>query len=144
MPVKTFYEIFEEVEKAKTKKDKIAILHANSSPGLKAVLGYTFDPTVKWLLPEGDPPFQPLKNSAEAEGRLISEVKKFYLFVEGPTEAQRNMKQTQRERIFIEMLESIDSRDAQILLGMKNRKLPFKSVTRKLAAEAFPGISKHW
>jgi hypothetical protein len=144
MAFKTFYEIFEEVEKAKTKAEKIAALHKNSSPALKAVLGYTYDPTVKWLLPESDPPFKAMANSAEAEGRLISEVKKFYLFVEGTTEAQRNMKPSQRERIFIEMLESIDASDAKVLLGMKNRKLPFKSITRKLVAEAFPGISKHW
>lgn len=144
MTSKTFYEIFEEVEKAKTKKDKVAVLHKHSSAGLKAVLGYTFDPTVKWLLPEGDPPYKPLADSADQEGRLIAEVKKFYLFVEGNTDAQRNMRAAQRERIFIEMLESVDHRDAKVLLGMKNRKLPFKSITRSLAAEAFPGISKHW
>lgn len=144
MTSKTFYEIFEEVEKAKSKKDKIAVLHKHSNAGLKAVLGYTYDPTVKWLLPEGDPPYTPLPSSADAEGRLIAEVKKLYLFVEGPSDAQRNMKPMQRERIFIEMLESIDQRDAKILVAMKNRKLPFKSITRALVAEAFPGISKHW
>lgn len=144
MPAKTFYEILEEVEKAKTKQEKIKLLHKNSSAGLKAILGYTYDPTVKWLLPEGDPPYNALPTSADAEGRLVAEVKRFYLFVEGPTDAQRNMKQIKREQLFIEMLESIDHRDALVLLGMKNRKLPFKSINRKLVAEAFPGISKHW
>lgn len=144
MASKTFYEIFEEADKAKTKKEKIAVLHKYSSAGLKAILGYTYDPTVKWLLPEGDPPYTPLASSADVEGRLVAEVKKLYLFVDGPSDAQRNMKPMQRERIFIEMLESIDHRDAKILLAMKNRKLPFKSITRALVAEAFPGISKHW
>lgn len=144
MPHKTFYEIFEEVEKAKTKQEKINILQKNSSPALKAVLGYTFDPNVKWLLPEGDPPYTPLGANADVEGRLVAEIDKFYLFVEGPTDAQRNLKQIKRENLFIQMLESIDHRDAKVLLGMKNRKLPFKSITRKLVAEAFPKLAKDW
>jgi hypothetical protein len=144
MPKKTFYEIFEEVEKAKTKQDKINTLHKYSSPALKAILGFTYDPSVKWLLPEGDPPYKPLDASSDAEGRLTYEVDKFYLFVEGPTDAQKNIKQIKRENLFIQMLESVDHRDAKVLLGMKNRKLPFKSITRKLVAEAFPNISKDW
>lgn len=144
MPQKTFHEIFDEVEKAKSRKDKIAVLHKHSSAALKQVLGYTFDPNVKWLLPEGDPPYKPLKKDSDVEARLLSELRKLYLFVEGTTEQQRNLKQVRREQLFIELLEVIDPRDAKVLIGMKDGKLPYKGVTRKLVAEAFPNLARNW
>jgi hypothetical protein len=140
----TFHEIFDQVDKAKTKKEKIAVLHTYSSAALKTVLGYTFDPGVKWLLPETNPPYKALPPNADQEARLISELKKMYLFVEGPTETQRNLKQAKRELLFINLLEVVDPRDALVVLGMKDGKLPYKGLTRKLVAEAFPNMSANW
>ena len=140
----TFHEIFDQVDKAKTKKEKIAVLHTYSSAALKTVLGYTYDPGVKWKLPETDPPYNALPANADQEARLISELKKMYLFVDGPTETQRNLRQAKREMLFIELLEVIDPRDALVVLGMKNGKLPYKGLTRKLVAEAFPNMSANW
>jgi len=141
---KTFYEIFTEVEKCKTKKEKIAKLREHSSAAMKAVLGHTYDPNVKWLLPEGDPPYKPAADGVDVQGQFVSELRKLYLFVEGNTDTQRNLKQVKRETLFIEMLENIDPGDAKVLLGMKDRKLPFKGITRKLVAEAFPNLAKNW
>jgi hypothetical protein len=140
----TFHEIFDRVDKAKTKKDKIAVLHEYSGASLKTILGYTYDPGVKWLLPETNPPYKPLPEHSDQEARLVSELKKMYLFVEGPTDTQRNLKSTKREMLFIELLEVIDPRDALVVLGMKNGKLPYKGLTRNLVAEAFPKMSANW
>ena len=141
---KTFHEIFTEVGNASKKADKIRVLHENSSKELKAVLGYTYDPNVEWLIPEGDPPYRPLEKSLDQEYGLAQESRKFYLFVKGITPAQRNLTQAKRESIYISMLESIDPDDAKVLLAMKTGKLPYKGLTQKLVAEAFPGISKNW
>jgi hypothetical protein len=131
---KTCYEIIEWCSKGKTRKDKIARLQKNSGPVLKTILGYTFDPNVKWLLPEG----------LEVHGALTSELRRLYLFVEGPTETQQKLKSQRREALFIELLESVHPEDAKLLLSMKERKLPVKGITRKLVAEAFPNLSKDW
>ena len=141
---KTFYEIFKEVHNAKKKAEKIAVLHHYSSAAVKTVLGYTYNPNVKWLLPEGTPPYTPLPKGADQESALASELRKIYLFTEGDTEAQRNLKPNRRETLFIVMLESIDPRDAKVLIGMKERKLPFNGLTRKLVDEAFPNLTKDW
>jgi len=141
---KTFHEIFTEVGNATKKADKIRILHENSSKELKAVLGYTYDPNVEWLLPEGDPSYKPLEKSLDQEYGLAQESRKFYLFVKGITPAQRNLTQAKRESLYIGMLESIDPDDAKVLLAMRTRKLPYKGLTQKLVAEAFPGIAKNW
>lgn len=141
---KTFHSIFEEVGKATKKSDKISILQKNSSPALKQVLGMTYDPRVEWLLPEGIPPYKPLPKSADQEAMLAAEMRRVYLFVNGDTDSQRNLKQVRREQLFIELLESIDPDDAKVLLGMKEGKLPYKGLTRKLVAEAFPNLAKDW
>ena len=141
---KTFYEIFKEVHNAKKKAEKIAVLHHYSSASLKTILGYTYDPRIKWLLPEGIPPYTPLPDAADQEAGLAAELRRIYLFVEGNSETQRNLKQTRREQIFIDMLESVDPRDAKVLIGMKEGKQPFNGLTRKLVAEAFPNIAKDW
>lgn len=141
---KTWYEILEAVGNKKTKQEKIALLKKHSGPSLKTILGYTFDPNVKWLIPEGVPPYKPLFEGSDVEGRLDYELRKLHYFVEGPTEDQRTLRQAKREEMFITLLESVDARDAKLLLAMKERKLPFKGVTRNLVAEAFPNLAKNW
>ncbi|MBC8553895.1 MAG: hypothetical protein H8D23_30155 [Candidatus Brocadiales bacterium] len=141
---KTFYEIFKEVHNAKKKAEKIAVLHHYSSGSMKTILGYTYNPNIKWLLPEGTPPYTPLPKGADQEAGLSSELRRIYLFVEGDTDAQKNLKPHRREQIFIDMLESIDPRDAKVLIGMKEGKQPFNGLTRKLVEEAFPNLAKDW
>jgi hypothetical protein len=96
------------------------------------------------LLPEGVPPHKPLPKDADAEITLATAQRQFYLFVEGPTDTQRNLKQHRREELFIQLLESVNPDDVKVLVGMKDRKLPYKGVTRKLVAEAFPNLAGHW
>ena len=139
---KTFHQMFKYTEKL-NKKDKIKHLQMNSSPGLKAVLGYTFDPNVKWLLPEGTPPFKP-NTVSDNEGQLEYESRKFYLFVDGPSDTQQKLRQTKREELFINMLENLNPYDAKILIAMKDRKLPYKGITKKLVQEAFPNLARDW
>ena len=144
MSTKTFDSIFKQVEQSTKKEDKIRILRENSSSTMKAILGYAYDPYVEWLLPETDPPYQALPQNADAEITLQGAQKQFYLFVKGPTETQKNLKQTRRELLFIQLLESVHPDEAKVLLGMKNRKLPYRGLTRKLVAEAFPNLASSW
>lgn len=144
MSTKTFDSMFKKVEEAKTKKEKLQILRENSSPVLKQILGLTYDPRVNWLLPEGTPPYTPLPDNADAEITLQYASRQFYLFIEGNSDTQRNLKPLKRESIFIQLLESVNPAEVKVLLGMKDRKLPYKGVTRKLVAEAFPNLAKDW
>jgi len=144
MSTKTFDSMFKKVEEAKTKAEKLQILKENSSPVLKQILGLTYDPRVNWLLPEGTPPYTPLPNDADAEITLQYASRQFYLFIEGNSETQRNLTQIKREALYIQLLESVNPAEVKILLGMKDRKLPYKGVTRKLVAEAFPNLAKDW
>jgi len=49
-------EILDKVSKLKTKKEKVAWLKTHDSDGLRMVIKSSFDPELKWLLPDGDVP----------------------------------------------------------------------------------------
>ena len=132
-------QIIDKIEKQTTKTKQVEFLKKYSSKELKIVLGYGMDPGVKWLLPETDPPYKPLEQSTDQEGRFYQEVDKLEYFIATPEGL--NVKQVRREVLFIQILESIDPRDALLLLRMKNRKLKIKKDAVK---EAFPNLTANW
>lgn len=138
------HEIFLEVEKARGRKAKIAALHANSSKNLKQFLDYTFNENINWLVPPGNPPFEPSKDDANLlRGRIHQDFRLFQHFLSnGP---YPNMTQHKRENMFISLLESLHVEDAKLICYVKdNRSLPYKTVTRELIEEAFPIFTKNW
>ena len=134
---KMIYEIFELVEKAKTRQDKIDVLKKHETWGLKDVLRGTFDESIKWLLPEGRPPFN-ANDGHNAPSNLLKQNGKFKYFVSGA--GYNNMMPIKREVMFIGMLESIHPKDAEVALCMIAKKSPAKGLTKKLVQEAFPGL----
>ncbi len=127
------------IEAQTTKERQVDFLHLYSSYALKAVLGYGMHPGVKWLLPDGDPPYRPLEVSTDQEGRFYTECKKLIYFVDSPE--GRQVQQLKREQLFIQVLESLDPRDAQLLLRMKNRQL---KIMPEAVAIAFPNLWEAW
>ena len=115
---------------------KIACLRQNASPTLHAILRGAFDPGIKWLLPEGNPPYKPCE-LVDQHSRLYTETRKLYLFIEG---GNPNLKQIRREQLFIELLEAVDPEDAKLLLSIKDKELHYPGITKDLINQAFPGL----
>lgn len=144
-------EILAEAARLKKKAEKIDYLRQNWSVPLGTVLRYALEPHIRWVLPEGDVPYKPNK-FLDAEGRLYSEARKLYLFCEGgerpspvvpgPAEdpRSRQSKDFRRQKLFIELLESITPEDAELLCAAKDKKLPYRGLDRKTISEAFPGL----
>lgn len=107
-----------------------------ANPGVSQVLKYAFDPDIKWLLPDTDPPYTPC-DYPNMDNEFYGQLKKLYLFVEGGNDDLPNLK---RERLFIDMLESIHQDDAILLLAIKNKTLPYENITPKIVLKAFPGL----
>jgi hypothetical protein len=142
--LKTFFEIFEEVEKAKNKKEKIAVLHANSSSHLKEMLSIAFNPKLKWLVPEGTPPYDtPQEDPNVLRQRLYQEMRMLQHFTNATP--YPNMKDSKRQQLFIDLIKTIHQDDAKLICFIKdNRKLPQKTVTKALVEEAFPKLAAKW
>lgn len=133
---KKLYQILKEVSEFTPASDRHLFLRQSGSVAIKEILRYAFDKNINFVLPKGEPPFKPFEGY-DAEGRLYSEIRRLYLFVEG---GNPNLKPVRREFLFIQLLESIDSEDAKLLLAVKEKKLPFKGITEKTVRQAFPDL----
>ena len=134
--MKTLYKILKECSEGKTPAERVSLLQQNGSGAVQIILKHAFDPAIKFLLPEGPAPFKPAE-VLDQEGRLYSELRRLYLFVEG---GNPNITTIKREMLFIQLLESIDKDDAELLVSVKDKKLPFKSINEKLVRQAFPNL----
>ena len=135
--VQLMSEILTKVNNAKDKPKKIAILQQNASAPLKQVLKGAFDSNIVWDLPAGAPPY--IANDAPIgteHGLLRNEAKRLWHFVKG---ADNDLTKTQKETMFIQMLEGLHQDEAKVLLGMKNKSLNkmYKGLTESVVKEAF-------
>ena len=132
-----FSEILTKVNNAKDKPKKIAVLKQHENAPLKQVLKGAFDPSIIWDLPEGDPPY--IANEAPVgteHGLLRNEAKRLWHFVKG---ADNDLTKTQKETMFIQILEGLHQDEAKVLLGMKSKSLNkmYKGLTESVVKEAF-------
>ena len=132
-------EILQKVSNAKTKAQKIKLLNEYNSPALRAILIANFDESVISMLPEGKVPYKPNDAPEETEHtKLIQEYRKLYLFFKGGA----NISQTRRETLFIQLLEGLHEKEAEVLTLKKDRKIGKRwKITRQCVEEAFPQIT---
>ena len=130
--------IFQAVQSA-TKKEKINVLRQLGNEHVKKILLHAFHPGIKFILPEGTPPYVFRGTPEGFPTTLYPEVRKFYIFCEG---GGANIEQIKRESIFIQMLENIHPDEAKIVIAMKDKKLNelYDTITYKLVREAFPEL----
>lgn len=122
------------ISNIKDKKERVEALKQNGVEPVKAILNGIFNPNIKFLLPEGSPPYTPSVH--ENPTALFKSTRTFFHFVEGGS----NITQVQRERIFLQLLESIEAGDAELLLAMKDKKSPYPGLTKDIVLAAFPEL----
>jgi hypothetical protein len=132
-------EIFEKVDAAKNEEERINILRVNDSPVLQTVLGISFNPASKMRLPEGKPPFKVDKDLplGYSPTNLYKEARKFYIWFQ-----PSNLSKVKLESLFIEMLESVHWKEADILCAMKDKALSalYKNMTEDLVRKTYPTL----
>lgn len=133
------FEVLDLFTEAKSRKDKIEVLkkYGQNMP-VRDVLQGTFDPSIEWNLPDGTPPYTP-NNEDTAPSSLRRQHLDFKYFVKGLLESNR-LNPIKRERMFIDMLESVHPEDAKILVSMINKKAPVKGLTKKIVQEVYPNL----
>lgn len=135
-------ELLLNISKKTTKKEKIVLLQkARNEPHVFSILKYIFKDSIEWDLPEGDPPYTPLPKESDAQNVLYSKFRMLPVFMKGE---YPNMKKSKREHLFIELIESLDPDDAKLIIGMKDKKMPFKGLTKKTVCDAFPEDTVGW
>ena len=130
-------EVLKLVEETKGKQSKVDILKQFTGRNdIKYALKAAFDPRVVFTLPDGLPdgfvvgdPDTPEGAMDMAPERFIRVFKRMQYWVEGGS-AQAS--QSKREEIFLNTLRSLEKSEAEFLVAIKDKTMPFKSVTKEI------------
>jgi len=162
------FEVLDLVDKQRSKAKKIEVLQKYESLHIKTVFIWNFDDTVVSLLPEGEVPYGNLVEDGTSTGSLsqkisnrtkgdniayngteedlkaqkssiANEYAKFYNFVQGGNPSLNAIK---RELMFINILEGLHPREAEIVALIKDKRLGERyKITKALVTDAYPDIT---
>lgn len=141
MADKMISEILATAGSKKTKKEKIEYLRSQNSRPLRTILKGAFDPSVTFLLPEGEPPYR--KDDAPKgfePSNLHRMTRRFKYFDTGGV--GERLDTAKREKMFIDVLESLHPDEAELVILMKDKKLQgkYKGITKKLVSDTWPTL----
>ena len=133
----SFAEVLKKVNNAKTKDKKIQVLKKHDNDSLRMVIKSSFDPKIKWVLPEGDVPYKPNEAPEGTEHTLlVQEARKLWHFIEG---ADNKTPRMRKETMFVQMLEGLHKEEAELLVYAKDKKLhqKYKGLSHEVVKTAF-------
>ena len=161
------FEILDLASKQRTNARKVEVLKTYEDISLKTILIWNFDETVISVLPEGDVPYASTGEQTSYSGTLSSKIddavskmgelntnslgsmdqgmssirkeyRMFYNFVKGGNDGLSSLR---RETMFINILQGLHPKEAEILVLVKDKKLENKyKITKEVVKEAYPDI----
>ena len=168
LPTNPFiFEILELASKQRSNAKKVEVLKTYSDPSLKTILIWNFDESVISLLPEGEVPYASTGEQTSYSGTLSSKVEDavskmselgsnslgsmdqgkssirkeyhmFYNFVKGGNDGLSSLR---RETMFINILQGLHPKEAELLCLVKDKKLTDKyKISFDNVKEAYPDI----
>ena len=166
LPTNPFvFEVLELASKQRTNAKKVEVLKTYEHDSIKTILIWNFDNSVISLLPEGEVPYgnadeqsvysgtlsENLKKEAlggesatgqDLDGRgrtsLRREYQNLYHYVKG---GNNTLTTIRREMMFINLLQGLHPREAEVLVLTKDKKLTDKyKITHEIVKEAYPDI----
>ena len=136
--MKHIHEIFDEFEEAKTKKQRMDIIGKNLSPTLVEVLKLTFHPNYQWIMndiPENYKIPQDVLPGITHD-TLNNQLRRIYIVQKGNATAEK-LTPKRRNELMIQMLESLEPREAEIIAGILRKDQGVKGLDYKFVKEAF-------
>ena len=132
-------EILELVSEQKTDAKKVALLKEYECDILKSLFIWNFDDSVISLLPTGNVPYKPNESPLGTDhSSLRREQRSLYNFVKGGNDQLSTIR---RETIFIQMLEGLHPKEADIVIAVKDKNLEdMYDVSFEVVEEAYPDI----
>ena len=118
--------------KLKSKDEKIAWLQKHNSKPLRNIIKIMYDKSLQLNIPNTAPPYT-ASEMPDSHGMLYRESRKLKYFVKGFD--GDNIHPIRREALFIQMLETVDKDDAELLIKMIAQK-PLKGLTANVIVEA--------
>lgn len=139
MARKLISEVLTEAGKISNREERIKFLRMNKSPGLTDILRINYDETIVPALPQGAPSYKQDDAPKGYEYTILNKAyTQFKYFFKGPI--ANKMKPLKREGLFLNLLESLNPEEAELLIAAKDKKLKYKGITKKLVCDAFPNL----
>lgn len=159
------HEILELVQGQRSNAKKVEVLQKYRTDCLTAILIWNFDETAVSALPQGEVPYSRAEEQSAQNESLSSSINKlnkvdglskmdevvrtratsirkewgnFYNYLQGGNPSLTGLR---RETMFIQMLEGLHPREAEIMVLVKDKNLQSKyKITRSVISEAYPDI----
>jgi len=168
LPTNPFaFEVLELASKQRTNAKKVEVLKKYEDPSLKTILIWNFDESIISLLPQGDVPYASAGEQTSYSGTLSAKIddavskmdelssnslgsmdqgrssirkeyQMFFNFVKGGNDGLSSLR---RETMFINILQGLHPKEAEIIVLVKDKKLQTKyKITQEIVSEAYPDI----
>lgn len=144
MITKTAYETLEDIAAivdAVERKQSLRKLFTQNR-GLATAVQRCYHPEYTWDLPPGELPDTVAKKSRHDEsGPFYHSIKRWHIFrpaSEVPTNGA--IKKHLREQQFISLYEGVADRDADLLIAIKDKKLPWETLNAEFVVDAVPEL----
>ena len=139
MARKLVSEVLEAAGKIVKRDERIKFLQLNKSPGLTDILRIQYDDSIVSVLPEVAPSYQQDDAPKGYEYTILNKAyTNFKYFFKG--RVANDMKPLKREGLFLNLLESLNPEEAELLIAAKDKKMKCKGITKRLVNDAFPNL----
>lgn len=157
------FDVFELVLKQRTKAKKIEVLQKYRDDSILYVFMWNFNPSILSDLPEGEVPYGKIDETGAGDDTLSKaiekqinstnlfmdtvnrtsiarEYKQFYNFCKG---GNITLSRSRRENMFINLLEGLHPKEAEIIMLVKDKRLTDKyPISIEIIREAYPDAVK--
>jgi hypothetical protein len=135
------FQIFDDFEQASTKSEKMEVIGKNLSSTLVEVLKLTYHPNFQWLVKELPDNYKVASDNIPGFNRsqLSTELRRLYLFQQGNPDAER-LSPRKRQELLYQLLDSVEPREAEVILGIFQKDQGVKGLDYKFVKEAFPNL----
>jgi hypothetical protein len=139
--MKPLYEVFDEFDEAKNKKERMNVIQKNLSNTLVKVLEMAYHPNIQWKVSELPHNYKLPTDTLPGitYDSLESQLRRMYVFSQGNETAEK-LTPKRREELLSQILDSIEPREAEIILGIFQKDLGVKGLDYKFIKEAFPNL----
>lgn len=138
--IKNIHEVFEELENATDRDAAKAILFYNMNPGLKGVLRGNFHPGIYFVF-DDIPAYR--ENDAPlglGDTSIHKEIFRGYIFERNNPRVDPNLTLERKRQILVQILESLEAKEAKIFADMLMKRIKVKHLTKELIEEVFPDM----
>jgi hypothetical protein len=138
--MKNIYEIFDEFEMASSKKEKLAVIEKNLSRTLIQVLELAFHPDYEWLINEMPTNIKFPTLCLEFLGVSYPQKLENCICLKRVMPQQKNYLMKRENSYLLQLIESLEPREAEVVIGILSKDLGVKGLNYKFVKEAFPQL----